>query len=272
MTVISKKFADELCEKEMREAYLEEQTRTKIAQQIRTLRVQREWSQNTLGRMLGKPQSNIARLEDREIARYTLSTLFELASAFDVGLVAEFVSYEEFLWRTADLSQSSLQVPSFSRDALNALCQDTYQTYVLGNTFTTFTNGGMTLSVGQFNVGYNATGVCPISNTFGTSATPFATSLANNRASSTATLPQLYEAAERWQTLNFVGAQEPYNAWNGTSRGVPGVSSFHASASGSPHLVGNGSSGGLIGNGNSGGLNSTGFGYSPTPTEIVVTG
>jgi transcriptional regulator with XRE-family HTH domain len=125
MTVISKKFADELSEKEMRDAYLEEQTRTKLAQQIRALRVQRDWSQSNLGRMLEKPQSNIARLEDREVARYTLSTLFELASAFDIGLVVEFVPYDDFLRRAHDLSPSHLQVQSFSRAALEPLCRDT---------------------------------------------------------------------------------------------------------------------------------------------------
>jgi transcriptional regulator with XRE-family HTH domain len=124
MTVISRKFADELTEKEMRDAYLEEQTRTKLAQQIRVLRVQRDWSQSELGQILDKPQSNIARLEDREIARYTLSTLFELASAFDVGLVVEFVSYDDFLRRTHDLSPQHLQVSSFTRTMIEPLCYD----------------------------------------------------------------------------------------------------------------------------------------------------
>ncbi len=124
MTVISKRFADELTEKEMRDAFLEAQTRAKIALQIRALRNQRGLSQGALGEQMDKPQSNVARLEDREIARYTLSTLFELASVFDVGLIVEFVPYEYFLSRTQDLSHSHLQVHSFTRDALEPLCHD----------------------------------------------------------------------------------------------------------------------------------------------------
>ena len=124
MPVISRKFADELTEKEMRDAYLDAQTRTKLALQIRTLRTQREWSQAQVGELMGKPQSNVARLEDREIARYTLSTLLELAAAYDVGLVVEFVSYEEFLRRTNDLRPAKLQVRSFNRTALDPLCQE----------------------------------------------------------------------------------------------------------------------------------------------------
>lgn len=124
MNVISEKFADELNEKEMRDVYLEEKTRAKLAQQIRALRLQRDLSQSKLGSLMHKPQSNIARLEDRDIARYTLSSLFELASAFDVALVVEFVAYDEFLRRTQNLSPEHLQIQSFSRQALEPLCSN----------------------------------------------------------------------------------------------------------------------------------------------------
>jgi transcriptional regulator with XRE-family HTH domain len=124
MPVISRKFADELTEKEMRDAYLDAQTRTKLALQIRTLRAQRGLLQAQVGDLMGKPQSNVARLEDPEVARYTLSTLLELAAAYDVGLVVEFVPYEEFLRRTNDLQPAKLQVRSFNRSVLDPLCQE----------------------------------------------------------------------------------------------------------------------------------------------------
>src|SRR4051794_3971622 len=103
MPVISKRFADELNDKEMRDAYLDEKTRGRLALQIRENRIAREWSQADMGERTGKPQSNIARLEDRDVARYTLTTLLELASAFDCALIVEFVPYNEFLRRTQDL-------------------------------------------------------------------------------------------------------------------------------------------------------------------------
>lgn len=121
MSFISKQFADELNEKAMRHAYLDAQTRTKVAQQIRALRIQREWSQAELGLLLGKPQSNVHRLEDRDVARYTLTTLLELAHAYDCGLLVEFAPYEEFLRRTSDLGPEVLQVPSFTQKALEPL-------------------------------------------------------------------------------------------------------------------------------------------------------
>lgn len=124
MAVISKRFADELNEKGMRDAYLDEKTRAKLALQIKENRIQRGLSQAELGKNMGKTQSNIHRLEDRDVARYTLTTLLEFASAYDCGLAVEFVPYEAFLRRTHDLSPDNLRVPSFSREALEPLFQD----------------------------------------------------------------------------------------------------------------------------------------------------
>jgi transcriptional regulator with XRE-family HTH domain len=124
MSVISKRFADELAEKEMRHAYLSAQTRTKLINQIRAIRNERGWSQGQFAEILGKPQSNVSRLENREYGSFTLNTLFELASAFDVGLIVEFVPYENFLLHTRDLSTENLQVSRFSRRALDVLTRD----------------------------------------------------------------------------------------------------------------------------------------------------
>src|SRR5690348_2150962 len=118
MSVISRRFADELTDKELRDAYLSAQTRTKLTSQIREVRNQRGWSQGDFARKLGKPQSNVSqRLENREYGQFTLNTLFEIAAAFDCGLVVEFVPYEDFLRRTHDLTPAHLRVASFTRRA-----------------------------------------------------------------------------------------------------------------------------------------------------------
>jgi transcriptional regulator with XRE-family HTH domain len=124
MTVISERFARELSgEKEMRDAYLAAQTRTRLALQIRTLRNQRNWSQETFGKVLDKPQSTVCRLEDRQYGKFTLQTLFELAAAFDVGVIVEFVPYAEFLGRMEDLSPYVLGAEPFTPDSLRPLWQ-----------------------------------------------------------------------------------------------------------------------------------------------------
>jgi transcriptional regulator with XRE-family HTH domain len=122
VNVISERFADELTDKRMRDAYLSAQTRTKLTQQIRAIRNQRGWSQGDFAAILGKPQSNVSRLESRDYGNFNLRTLFELSAAFDCGLVVEFVPYEYFLRHTADLTRENLEVSSFSRAALEPLC------------------------------------------------------------------------------------------------------------------------------------------------------
>lgn len=124
MSVISKRFADELNEKRMRDAYLSAQTRSKLSNQIRAVRTQRGWSQGEFATLLGKPQSNVSRLESRDYGNFTLKTLFALASAFDCGLVVEFVPYADFLRQTSDLSPSRLEVPSFTQASLSPLYQN----------------------------------------------------------------------------------------------------------------------------------------------------
>lgn len=124
MSVISKRFADELTEKEMRDAYRGAQTRTYLSSQIRALRNQRDWTQADLGEALGVPQSQVSRIESREYGRLSLTTLQDLASVFDVGLLVKFVPYETFLLHTRNLSEEDLQVPGFSRFALDLLTRD----------------------------------------------------------------------------------------------------------------------------------------------------
>jgi transcriptional regulator with XRE-family HTH domain len=125
--VISKRLADEFSEKEMRDAYRGAQTRTYLAYQVRALRNQRGWTQAELGEALGVPQSQVSRIENREYGRLSVSTLQDLASSFDVGLLVKFVSYETFLLHTRDLSEEALQVPSFSRTALDLLTRDAWE-------------------------------------------------------------------------------------------------------------------------------------------------
>jgi len=108
----------------MRVAYLSAQTRTKLSNQIRTLRTDRGWSQGDFARILSKPQSNVSRLENRQYGKFNLTTLFEVASACDVGLVVKFVTYEEFLRDTEDLSEAALRVRGFDLNALRELCED----------------------------------------------------------------------------------------------------------------------------------------------------
>jgi transcriptional regulator with XRE-family HTH domain len=89
-----------------------------IARQVRTLREQRDWSQDDLGRATGKPQSAISRVEDPDYGKLTLQTLFDLAKAYDVPLLVQFVEWGDWLARMNDASTESLQKESFNAAAL----------------------------------------------------------------------------------------------------------------------------------------------------------
>jgi transcriptional regulator with XRE-family HTH domain len=111
---------EKLRDKAYRDAYVEAHVNVGIPHQIRALREQegRKWSQGELGERCGKPRNVISRLEDPTYGGYTIRTLLQLASAFDVALLVKFVSYSRFLKEFEDVSPSALEVPSFCDDRL----------------------------------------------------------------------------------------------------------------------------------------------------------
>jgi transcriptional regulator with XRE-family HTH domain len=104
-----------------RHAYMVEGVKTWIARQVRALREQRDWSQEDLGRRTGKPQSAISRVEDPDYGKLTLQTLFDLARAYDLPLLVQFVEWSDWLCRMDDSSSEALQKEAFSADALKDL-------------------------------------------------------------------------------------------------------------------------------------------------------
>ncbi len=116
---ISKRLIDDLHDKAFRDAYVESHVRSGLAFQIRALREARNLSQHELGTLAGgKSQSAIARLENPDYGKFSLTTLLELASAFDIALLIRFVSFSNLLEAISDLSPDALAVASYGHDAL----------------------------------------------------------------------------------------------------------------------------------------------------------
>jgi len=114
VSVISNRVLREFSDKEFRDGYVESRTQNMVAYQIRALRDQRNMSQKDLAGKLPKgTQSTVSRLEDPDYGKMSLTSLFDLASAYDVALVVRFCSHEDFLHQTSDLSPVALQVPSY---------------------------------------------------------------------------------------------------------------------------------------------------------------
>ena len=114
----SEKLVSKLSEREYRHAYMIAGVKTWISRQVRTLREQRGWSQEDLGRELGKPQSAISRVEDPDYGKLTLQTLFDLARAYDLPLLVQFVEWSDWLSRMDNASTEALQKHSFNGDLL----------------------------------------------------------------------------------------------------------------------------------------------------------
>jgi len=102
-----------LKDKEYRDAYLVAKVTYALAYQIEALRNQHGWTQAELAKQIGTTQSVISRLEDPDYGRANITTLFDLAGAFDVGLLVKFVSYSQFASEYRDVSPEGLSAASF---------------------------------------------------------------------------------------------------------------------------------------------------------------
>lgn len=89
---------------------------TGIAFQIRLLREDRGWTQGELAERMAKRQETISQWENPNYGRYTLSTLKDLAAAFDVAPIVRFAPFSELVEWTISLSPERLAPPSFDAE------------------------------------------------------------------------------------------------------------------------------------------------------------
>jgi transcriptional regulator with XRE-family HTH domain len=104
----------EFISKKYREVFVSAFVRQGIALQIQLLRKRETWSQKKLGEITGKKQNAITRLEDPSYGKFTITTLLELAKAFDVALSVKFVPFSELERQSKDLSTEALCVARYS--------------------------------------------------------------------------------------------------------------------------------------------------------------
>lgn len=92
---------------------------TGLAFQIRALREKKGWTQAKLGSAAGgKAQETISQWEDPNYRSYSLNSLKDLATAFDVGLAVWFVPFGEVVERNANLTPERIAPLSFKEEAV----------------------------------------------------------------------------------------------------------------------------------------------------------
>lgn len=115
MSSISKLWR-KLRNKAYRDGYTEAQLSIEIPFQIRALRKARNWTQAQLAERCGIPQARISHVEQPGRDPLSLRTLYRLASAFDVGLLVQFVSFSELVRREDQFHPETFRVASFEDD------------------------------------------------------------------------------------------------------------------------------------------------------------
>ena len=121
LVMISNAFFDKIKHRSYRAGYIEEHAKTHVAYQVRALREEREWTQKEFADAMGTLPSVVSRIEDPDYGKLSMQTLFEIAAAFDVALVIDYVSFPEFVSRKENVSPSALSVPSFDEDQFLAV-------------------------------------------------------------------------------------------------------------------------------------------------------
>jgi transcriptional regulator with XRE-family HTH domain len=87
-----------------------------IALQIKSLRLQRSWSQEEFARRAGMRQSQVSDMEQIDHSSWKVSTLRKLASALDLALVVRFEGFGRFLDEVLPVERKALERPSFPDD------------------------------------------------------------------------------------------------------------------------------------------------------------
>jgi transcriptional regulator with XRE-family HTH domain len=114
----SNELVCELTDEEFRHEYMMDRVRSYIAFQIRALREQRGWNQAELAKHADKTQSVISRLEDPDYGKLSLQTCLEIAIAYDLPLLVQFVEWDDWLSRMSSMSPSALRKRGFDADRL----------------------------------------------------------------------------------------------------------------------------------------------------------
>jgi transcriptional regulator with XRE-family HTH domain len=115
-TLVRENLAEKFKKKEYRDAFVAEQIFSRLPLKIRNIREDQELTQRQLGEVADMAQAWVSKLEDPNYGKLTISTLLKLASAFDVGLLIDFVPFSRILDGALRLRPECFSVSKFEDD------------------------------------------------------------------------------------------------------------------------------------------------------------
>ena len=104
-----------------RNNYLSRQLKAFLAAQIRALRGEK--TQAAFGKVLGKPQSVVSRLENERLSGLHVQTLIDIAQKLKIGVIIRFVEFSEFLRYTEDYSDEALSPSAYDQQKIDDLAR-----------------------------------------------------------------------------------------------------------------------------------------------------
>jgi transcriptional regulator with XRE-family HTH domain len=113
---------ENLRDKDFRKQFINEHVNVGIAFQIRSLRNRQQLKQSELAQLMDVKQPLISSWENPNYGKYSLQTLKDLATAFDVGLLVRFVPFGKLIDWTVDLKPDDIAPANYSEElSQNAL-------------------------------------------------------------------------------------------------------------------------------------------------------
>jgi transcriptional regulator with XRE-family HTH domain len=111
--LVSEVRLDQLQDREWRYLWFNKKVRWSIAVQIRTMRLEKGWTQEELGRRIGSYAPIISQLENPESPSVPqLSTLCKIAHAFDCALIVTFIGWRDWLAYMRSLEECGFGLPA----------------------------------------------------------------------------------------------------------------------------------------------------------------
>jgi transcriptional regulator with XRE-family HTH domain len=109
-------LAEQLRDKNYRDAFMASQIRIGLPMQCRALRESREMTQPQLAELIGWSQPRISELERPGVRKPNIETLLRFASAFDVALQVRFVPFSQFVDDDDSIDFDEFHVAPFPED------------------------------------------------------------------------------------------------------------------------------------------------------------